>query len=481
MDLPLLFHQTAVQIGEQQHRVCDLLEGSLSSAPRIAAARLADGILELELSDGRTATRSAPTTASTPPKSLDLVLKNAHQVLTLADDEGVGLRENVTIACADGRIVGIFEKMADCPIAIADKTRVLELDGCILTPGLVDPHTHPVFAGQRCVEFGLKARGASYLEIHKAGGGIYSTVEATRQASFEVLEQACLENLTRLLRWGVTTCEGKSGYALTVEGELRLLEAMRSASNRHVVDVVPTLLGAHTLPKELRERREDYIALICEQMIPQAKARDLALFCDAYCEDGAFTVDEVRSIFAAATDAGLGLRLHAEQFTNQGGAKLAAELGAASADHLEAIDDVAIDALARSETTAVVLPGAALTCNAPWPPVRALIDAKVPVALGTDLNPGSSMTASLPLMMSLACMQMQLSCEHAWRAVTVNAARSLGRDDIGLIAPGCQADFAIFSAPDYRYIPYHYGENHLRAVIKRGQLVFDRVAGSDKA
>jgi imidazolonepropionase len=209
-------------------------------------------------------------------------------------------------------------------------------------------------------------------------------------------------------------------------------------------------------------------------MLPQAAARGLARFCDAYCEDGAFTPDEVSTIFAAARAHGLELRLHAEQFTDQGGAALAARLGAASADHLEAISADGIAALGKSSTTAVLLPGAALACRCPWPPARALIEAGASVALGTDLNPGSSMTAALPLMMSLACMQMKLSCEEVWRAVTVEAARSLRRPDLGKVQPGCQADLCIFRAPDYRYVPYHYGENHARLVIKRGRVVVDR-------
>jgi imidazolonepropionase len=309
------------------------------------------------------------------------------------------------------------------------------------------------------------------MEIHRAGGGILATVRATREASFDELLAGCRRNLSLLLGWGVTTCEGKSGYALEAEGELRMLEVLRTAADTHPVDVEPTLLAAHALPPEYRDRREAYVQLVTDQVIPEAVRRGLARFCDAYCEDGAFTPQETESILTAARSAGLGLRLHAEQFTHQGGTELAVRLGAASADHLEAVSPEGIEALAGSDTVAVILPGAALTCRCPWPPVRDLLDAGARVALGTDLNPGTSFTASLPLMMSLACMQMKVSCEEAWRAVTVEAARALRRDDIGRLAPGCRADLVVFEAPDYRYIPYHFGDNHARLVIKGGRVV----------
>ncbi len=406
-------------------------------------------------------------------ESADLVVTGIGQILTM-EGNGVGLRTGegtgLAVACVGGVVtaVGSTEALAE---EVGGAVTVVDAGGGVVTPGLVDPHTHPVFAGQRAVEFGLKARGASYMEIHKAGGGILSTVQATREATLEELANRCAANLTRLLGWGVTTCEGKSGYALTVEGELRMLEALRMAGERHAVEVVPTLLGAHTLPPEYAEDRDGYLGLVISEMIPRAADDGLARYCDAYCEDGAFTPREVERIFQAALDHGLGLRLHAEQFTDQGGAGLAASMGAASADHLEAVSPAGISAMARAGTTAVLLPGAALACRCPWPPARALADAGVPLALGTDLNPGSSMTSSLPLMMSLACMQMEVSVEEAWRAVTVNSARCLGLDNVGTLTPGAQADLVIWDVPDYRYVPYHYGDNHVRTVVKKGAVV----------
>jgi imidazolonepropionase len=446
--------------------LCELRGGAL----RIERAELHHDELELALSDGRARRLRAPLE---PPPG-ELLIENAAQVLTLADDAGVGLLPRATVACRGGRIVAVAPAGAPLPFEPGPETVRVDARGGVVAPGLVDPHTHPVFAGDRALEFALRAEGQSYLQIHAAGGGILSTVRATRAASFEELAASCARNLDRLLRWGVTTCEAKSGYALDLGGELRLLEVLRAATACHPVEVVPTLLGAHALPPEHRERRSGYVALCAEEMVPHAAREGLARYCDAYCEQGAFSPAEVERIFAAARGAGLGLRLHAEQFSDQGGAALAARMGAASVDHLEAISADGIAALANAGTTAVLLPGAALACRCPWPPARALLDAGVAVALGTDLNPGSSMTAALPLMMSLACMQLGMSCDEAWRAVTVVAARSIGREDLGRIEPGCQADLVIFDAPDSRYVPYHYGENHARVVIKSGQLVLER-------
>ncbi|MBW2731154.1 MAG: imidazolonepropionase [Deltaproteobacteria bacterium] len=466
MELDVLHHGSAIRLDGRVIPLCALWPGARESHRLLKARKLPDKTFELRMSNGDS--KLLPDTVFLSPP---LLIENISQLLTCADEEGVGLLEDVSVFCRGGRVEEVIPAGSRLSHSQREGVQVLDGRGCVVTPGLVDPHTHPVFAGQRSVEFGLKAAGATYLEIHKAGGGIQSTVDATRAASFEALEAQCWRNLSRLLSWGVTTCEGKSGYALETEGELRLLEVLRSVSQRHPIDVIPTLLGAHSVPREYRERREDYLAQVIHEMIPRAASEGLARYCDVYCEEGAFTLEETERVFAAAQNAGLGLRLHAEQFTDQGGTALAAHMGAASVDHLEAITPDSIAALAKSQTHAVLLPGAALSCRAPWPPATALVDAGVPIALGTDFNPGSSMTASLPLMMSLACMQMGISVELAWRAVTVESARSLGLKDVGQIIAGYQADLVIFDAPDYRYIPYHYGENHVRTVIKGGQVV----------
>lgn len=473
MKLEVLHHGAAVLLDDGRTlslRELLPLRALRASRLRVRAASLASGSLELATSDGVTHRLLVDRAAT---ESAELTVENIGQLLTL-EGPGVGAIRDARIACRGGRVVEIVDGGRPLESIRDDATLTVDARGGVVTPGLVEPHAHPVFAGERSLEFALKAEGRSYLEIHNAGGGILSTVRSTRAAGFDELAARCAANLDRLLAWGVTTCEGKSGYALETEGELRLLEVMRTVSGTHPVAIVPTLLGAHALPPERAGARDEYVREVAEEMVPRAARAGLARYCDAYCEQGAFTLDEVDRILRAARAAGLGLRLHAEQFSDQGGAALAARLGAASADHLEAISESGIAALATAGTTAVLLPGAALACRCPWPPARALLEAGVPVALGTDLNPGSSMTAALPLMMSIACMQLGMSCEQVWRAVTVEPARSLGRPDLGRVAVGCPADLAIFDAPDYRYVPYHYGENHLRAVVKDGQLVHER-------
>ncbi len=473
MNIDIIHDGQALQFEGRILRLKDLLPlKKLTSAPLFIARANFDGRrLTLTMKTGEVFTCDMDDQFADSHGKADLVIHNARQILTF-EDTGVGLQESGSIACLKGKILDISKHgFGSSAFPTDDHTLFLDAQGGIVTPGLIDPHTHPVFAGQRAVEFGMKAEGKSYLEIHKAGGGILSTVKATREASSEELLHNCHKNLNRLLSWGVTTCEAKSGYALDTDGEIRLLEVLRRANGCHPLDIEPTFLGAHAIPPKYKNNRADYVSEIMNGMLPRIAAQQLARYCDAYCEDGAFTSEETEQIFSAAQRYGLGLRLHAEQFTDQGGAKLAASLGAASVDHLEAISDEGIAALAQSSTVAILLPGAALACRAPWPPARKMLDAGVSVALGTDLNPGSSMTASLPLMMSLACMQMRMSCEESWRAVTVNAATSLGRADVGKIAPGYLADFVIFDAPDYRYVPYHYGENHARVIIKRGQVV----------
>jgi imidazolonepropionase len=379
----------------------------------------------------------------------DLVIENG--VVLSMDGPGVGERTGPVLV-AEGRIVA-----PDTPVA-ADALRI-DAEGRVLAPGLIDPHTHPVFAGERSFEFALRMAGKSYDEIAALGGGILATVRATRAAPAETLLRGARERLRRMVAYGVTTCEGKSGYALDLEGEKRILRMLRE------LGCVPTLL-AHVVPPD--HSRSDYLRMFIEELIPAG----LADFCDVFCDRGAFSLPETRRILEAARAAGLGLRVHAEQITHTGAAELAAELGAASADHLELVSPAGIEALAEAGTVAVLLPGAALTLRAPWPPARRMIDAGVTVALGTDCNPGTSMTESLPLMMTLGCTQMRMTVEEAWRAVTVNAARSLRRDDIGRLCPGCRADIAIFDFGDWRALPYHFGPPLAWLVLKDGRIAY---------
>jgi imidazolonepropionase len=410
---------------------------------------------------------------------VDLVIRNIGQLLTCTPDGAgpLGLREGVVVAVAAGTVcyVGPEEGL---PVA-AEDAAVIDAEGGLVTPGLVEPHAHPVFAGDRAAEFAMRIEGRTYLEIQAAGGGIYATVRATRGASDAELLAGARQRLMRLLRMGVTTCEAKSGYALDVAGELRLLGLIKQLAREGPWDLSPTLL-VHALPEDRREDRAGYVDEVCRDLVPRAAREGLCESVDVFCDRGAFTIEETRRILAAARAAGLMTRLHADQLACTGAAALAAEAGARSADHLERIDEAGIAALARARTTAVLLPGAALCLHDPWPPARALLDAGVPVALGTDLNPGSSMTESTPLMMSLACTALRMRVEEAWLAVTRVPAESLERRDAGRVACGGRADLVVWSCADYRHVPYHLGANHVRTVLCGGEIAWnDEAAAAD--
>ncbi|MCB9558345.1 MAG: imidazolonepropionase [Deltaproteobacteria bacterium] len=468
MELSVVDAGSAVELNGAYLRLKDLLglgDRSLGSASIRRAEWRDPNWIELGLSDGRRVL------ASSEPASVTRVVRTRGQILTMGAAGELGIRSGGAIVLNGARIDRICDVDEVLPAELANAEEI-DLGDRLVTPGLIDPHTHLLFLGQRAEEFGMKAAGKSYLEIHRAGGGILSTVRATRAGSLEALSQAAIANARRLLAAGVTSCEAKSGYALELKGELRMLEALRIADNSQPVDIQRTLLAAHTVPEEFAEASDDYLALICEQLIPAAVATPgLLSACDAYLEQGAFDLQQVRRVFEAARRHRLDLHLHAGQFSDLGGAQLAAEMNALSVDHLEFVSAEGIAALAKTGTTAILLPGAALTCRCPAPPVAELVAAGVPIALGTDFNPGSSMTASLPLMMSLACTMFGLSCELAWRAVTVNAARAIGRPELGRIVAGAPADLVAFDAADYREVPYFLGANLVAAVVKSGQVV----------
>lgn len=412
----------------------------------------------------------------------DLVIVDAAQLLTLkgpaprlrADLSDLGLVEGGCLASLGGRIVfsGTREDF-EAEVALEDGAEVVDAMGRVVMPGFVDAHTHLPFAGSREAEFARRLAGATYQEIAREGGGILSTVRATRAASDEELLDIVLQRLDRMLLEGVTTCEAKSGYGLTLHDELRLLRLCREAGSLHPVDVVPTLLGAHSLPPEFAGRREAYVRLIIDEMIPQAAGEKLAEYCDAFCEKGVFTVEETRRILSAARAAGLRPRLHADQLTAGGGAELAAEMEAASADHLEHASDEGIARMARAGVAAVLLPGASFCMRETrWAPARRLVDAGVAVAVATDLNPGTCHTESMQLMIALACLSMDLRVEEAIAAATINAAVTIGRSaTIGSLEPGKRADLLVLDAPSYLHLAYRPGINLVVAVIKDGRLV----------
>jgi imidazolonepropionase len=358
---------------------------------------------------------------------------------------------------------------AELPVEAA-RAPVLDAGGGLVTPGLVDAHAHPIFAGDRAHEFALRAAGASYLEIAAAGGGIAGTVRATRAASDDELTAAAAGRLARALAHGTTTMEAKTGYALSVDGELRLLRLLRRLGEIQPLVLRPTLLGAHAWPPErpaTAPERQRYVEECAGPMLEGA--RGLAVAVDVYCDEGAYTLGETRRILGAARRLGFGVRAHAGQFQDLGAAGLVAELGGLSADHLETISDEQARALAAAGTVATLLPGACVQLRRPAPPVARLRAAGCAFALGTDVNPGSSMTESLPLQMWLACTHFGLTVEEAWLAVTRVAARAAARPEAGRLAPGAPADLVVWRPDDPRFIPYHYGADHVRAVVVAGQ------------
>lgn len=398
--------------------------------------------------------------------SASLVVTGIGELVTCAGGEDgaeLGLVHDAAVVVRDG--VVLFAGAArDLPADLEELPR-LDARGRLVTPGLVDPHTHLVYAGSRAGEFDLRNQGKSYLEIQAAGGGILATVTATRAASVDALQAAALARLDRFLGHGVTVVEAKTGYDLTLAGEARLLAATAGLRPRHAIDLSPTLL-AHVPP--LDGDRDAYVRGFCDTLIPTATDAEAV---DVYCDAGAFTLAETRQILEAAGRAGKRLRVHAEQFTNTGAAELAAELGAASVEHLEQLSDGAPAKLAAAGVVCNLLPGAALTLRLPWPDAGKLYAAGCIVALGTDCNPGSSLSESQPLMMSLACTQMGLTAAQAWRGVTRSAAHALGRRDCGHLSPGARGDLVIWDADDHRQVPQHLGATLAADVVIRGRVV----------
>jgi len=355
--------------------------------------------------------------------------------------------------------------------------------GCVV-PGLIDPHTHIPFVGDRAAEFVRRIAGESYLAIMQSGGGIRVTTQAVRAASEAQLVAENLPRLERMLACGVTTCECKSGYGLDPEHELKQLRAIRELARRQPIELVPTYLGAHALPPEFEGRAEEYLERISDQaLLRQIVAEGLARFCDVFCDRGAFSVEQARRVLERGRDAGLIPKLHADELAQIGASRLAGELRAVSADHLEQIDDAGLAALRAAGTIAVLLPGTSFFLGIPHCNARRLIAAGVPVALATDCNPGSSMIESLPLIMNIACCQMRMLPGEVLVAVTANAAAALAlHDRLGAIETGYQADLLLLDAPTLEEWFYTPGRNRVRAVIKRGQIVHPAAsfaAGSD--
>ncbi len=383
----------------------------------------------------------------------------------------IGLLEEGAIAIKNGLVEAVGPR-EELRARFPDAERV-DLSGHVLTPGLVDSHTHAVFGRYRLDEYELRCAGIPYMEIARQGGGINASVRDLRGRSEEELFELSRGRLRRLLEHGTTTVEIKSGYGLTLDDELKMLRVIGSLAKEGWIDVVPTFLGAHAFPPEYRERREEYVNLLVNAMIPAVAESRLAVFCDVFMEPGVFTPDETRLVLEAAVAHGLVPRLHADEFESSGGAELATEFDAASADHLGAISPAGIAALAASRTVATLLPGTLFFLGkSNYPPARQLIDRGAAVALATDFNPGSSPTVNLQVVMSIACSVLHMSPAEAFVAATANGAAALRLEDgRGTLEPGAPADVVAFGVADYRLVPYLYGGNHCAAVWKRGVRV----------
>jgi imidazolonepropionase len=413
-----------------------------------------------------------------------LAVINCKQLVTLAGPQrprvGTELRELGMIE--DGAMLVRGERIekvgqrSKLESQIDPGAKIVDAGGRIVLPGFVDAHTHPVFAGTRANEFEERASGATYQEIAARGGGIQSTVRATRSATLDELVRAGKRFAEWFLRTGTTTIEAKSGYGLSVEDELKLLWAIKRLNEETPLRYVPTFLGAHEIPEEYRNRRDQYVSLVIDEMLPRVAEEKLAEYCDVFCEDRVFTSDESWKILSAARYHGLGLRIHAEQLSLSGGAKLAAELGTVTADHLEHTDAEGISALRSAAIQPVLLPGSVYALGSSrYPAAREMIDAGLAVVLATDFNPGSSPTPSMPMILSLASTHMKMTPAESITAATINAAYSLNRgNELGSLQAGKLADFVIHDCLDYREIPYFFGIEHAWEVYTAGQLAFRR-------
>jgi imidazolonepropionase len=398
----------------------------------------------------------------------DLLLTDAAEVVTYADHERLERTEDAAVAVDGGRVVAVGPTAAvtdDYPERDADA--VVDCAGRAVVPGFVDPHTHALFAGDRSDEFEAKLRGQTYQEILAAGGGILRTVEAVRAASTDELVANLLEELDTMLAHGTTTAEVKSGYGLDTETELRMLDAIDRAAAEHPVRVVPTFMGAHAVPTG--RDADDYVEDVVTEQLPAVAEQGVAEFCDVFCEEGVFDVAQSRRVLEAGIEHGLTPKVHAEELSHLGGTQLAAEVGAASADHLLHATDEDVAALVAADVTPVLLPGTAFGLGAAYADAEAFLDRGAPVALATDLNP-NCYSQSMPFAATLGCVEMGLTPAQALGAATANAARAVDRPDAGRLEPGTPADLAVLDAPSHVHLSYNFGVNPVDTVVVGGEV-----------
>ena len=419
----------------------------------------------------------------------DILIKNASEVVTCSGFKAKTGKEMSDLKIIpDGAVV--IEEGIIKAVGKSDKIlesfkekdyQVIDAFGKSVLPGFVDSHTHFVFGGYRTEEFCWRLSGISYMDIMQRGGGIVNTVKATRAASRDELYNSGMKRLDSMLSLGVTTVEGKSGYGLDYETEIKQLEVMNELDRAHPIDVVKTFLGAHAVPEEYEGKEDKFIDYIIKEVLPVVAEKKLAEFCDVFCEKNVFSVEQSKRLLLKAKEMGLGLKLHADEIVQLGGAELAAELGAVSADHLLQASERGIKEMARAGVVATLLPGTAFNLKEPYPKARYMIDKQLAVALATDMNPGSCFTESVPLIFALATIYMNMSAEEAVSALTINGAAALNREKtVGSIDVGKKGDIVILEFPSYKYIPYHLGVNCVEKVIKNGKIVFDKERNSKK-
>lgn len=433
---------------------------------------------------------------------MDLIIHSAAQLLTAAGDApkrgetqgDLGILEKGALAIQHGEIVAVGASDEIRPLATSE-TRLLDASGCVVLPGFVDAHTHVAFAGDRANEFEMRLRGASYLDLLKAGGGIMNTVRATRAGSLQHIVAETRARLDRMLAYGTTTAEAKTGYGLDTPTELKLLQAIYQLDATHLIDLIPTFIGAHAIPAEYKGRADEFVDVVVDEMLPAVREWQLAdrvskqqsamgdpqsamrdtPFCDVFCDDGAFDLEQSRRILTRAQELGFPLKIHADEFANLGGAALAAELGAVSADHLMVTRREEMKQMAQANVIAVLLPGTTFGLGKDdFANGRAFVEENVPVALGSDLNPGTSWCESMPMILAMATRYEKLTSAEALVAATLNAAYASGVGErVGSLQKGKLGDVLIADVPDYRYLAYRYGTNPIRTVIKRGHIVLD--------
>jgi imidazolonepropionase len=410
---------------------------------------------------------------------MDICIQNIGQLVTVATDgknvkrraemRDLGVIEDAVIVIRDGVITDIGKKDS---FTIPDDIHTVDAGQRVALPGFVDSHTHTVFAGSRESEFALRTEGKTYQEIAEMGGGIASTMRSTREATKRELLHSAERRLQEMMKHGTTTVEIKSGYGLSVDAETKILDVLHELCEQSLTTVVPTFLGAHSFPPEFADNHEGYIELLTQIMLPYIGDRKSAVFCDVFCEKGYFDLVQTEKILKTASQCGLHAKVHADQLSSSGATELAVRLNAVSVDHLENISDAGIKALSTSETIATILPGASFFLRHPYAPARKMIDAGIAVAIATDFNPGSTMSFSMPMMLTIACTQMGMTPEETIASATINGAAALSLSDkIGSLEKGKAGDVVLYDVHDYRFIPYHYGFNHVWKVIKNGTVL----------